>query len=124
MKHYFFLFAILLALPGFGQENSLERAVSLPCYAEVTTDTVPAIELSFGAWEQKGLIELSFEALGQEGFTVNPPEVRDTIGERVEEVIRIFFYTEDGGKKYLDLVQRNYVSGTKDRDRRFEAYNY
>ena len=111
MKHYcILLFAILLAQPSFGQENSLERAVSFPCYAEVTIDTVPAIELSFGAWEQKG-------------FTVSPAEVRDTIGTRVEEVIRVFFYTEDGEKKYLDLTQRNYVSGTKDRDRRFEAYN-
>lgn len=112
MKHYcFFLFAVLLAWPSFGQGNaSLERAVSLPCYAEVTIDTVPAVELSFGAWVQKG-------------FTISPAEVQDTIGTRVEEVIRIFFYTEDGKKKYLDLVQRNYVSGTKDRDRRFEAYN-
>ena len=103
----------MLPLHIVGQLRSIpadpgnSRAVSFPCYAEVTIDTVPAVELS---WEHKGLI-------------INPSGVRDTIGTRVEEVIRIFFYTEDGKKKYLELTQRNYVSGTMDRDRRFETYN-
>ena len=104
MKQITTILLLLISLACSGQ------TVSLPCYAEITIDTVPAVKLSLGAWEQKG-------------FTVSPAEVRDTIGTRVEEVIRIF-YIQDGEKKYLDFIQRNYVSGVEDVDRRFEGYNY
>lgn len=79
-----------------------------PCYVEVTTDTVIAEKIYYDRWEQNG-------------FSMTQSEKRDSIGIRIEEVIK-FFFIKDEEKRYTPFVERKFISGEKDVDLRFRIH--
>ena len=99
---------LLVLLIAIAPALAFSQAISFPCYAEITIDTVPAVKIYYDGWKQTG-------------FYVTQAENRDTIGERVEEVTR-FFYIRDGEKVYLSFLERKYLNGIKDEDRRFQGF--
>ena len=94
-----YLFVIML-FPAFVFSQTY------PCYTEVKLDTVKAEKIYYDVWNQ-------------EGFIMSQTIKRDSIGVRVEEVTRLFYFNTKGEKTYWDFEQRKFVSGVKNVDLRF-----